>query len=92
MVVEYPFLPSLTLQGHSRLYLAEGVAAVIEVKSNISNQWKEAYDTGTKLKALQRKFGSYLSMGLVFQIIPMFVVIVTPLEGDEGDQQSAHCI
>jgi hypothetical protein len=32
VVLEYPFLPSLTLQGHSRLYLAKGIAAAIEVK------------------------------------------------------------
>jgi hypothetical protein len=74
VVVEYPFLPSLTLQGHGRLYLAEGIAAVIEVKSNISGQWKEACDTGTKLKALQRNFVIGMSMGPVPLDIPYFVV------------------
>jgi len=51
VVVEYPFLDRLTLAGHSRLYLAEGIAAVIEVKSNISSQWGEAVGSGTKLSA-----------------------------------------
>src|SRR4051794_15735815 len=40
VVVEYPFAPNLPLGGpSSRLYLAEGVAAVIEVKSNVADQW-----------------------------------------------------
>jgi hypothetical protein len=89
VVVEYPFLPSLTLQGHSRLYLAEGVAAVIEVKSNIAGEWKEACDTGTKLKALQRNFVIGMSMGPVPPDIPYFVV------GYNGwknmDTVASHC-
>src|SRR5262245_9616236 len=41
IVVEYPFLPSLPLGvgGSPRLYLAEGIVAVIEVKSNVDSQW-----------------------------------------------------
>ena len=74
VVVEYPFLPSLTLAGHSRLYLAEGIAAVIEVKSNISSQWGEAVSIGTKLKTIQRSFPSYMSMGPAPLDIPYFVV------------------
>ena len=43
VVVEYPFSPTLPLGvGPSRLYLAEGVAAVIEVKSDAAGQWNEA--------------------------------------------------
>jgi hypothetical protein len=39
-VVEYPFLPSFLLVGPGpRLYLAAGVAAVIEVKSDLQRQW-----------------------------------------------------
>lgn len=91
VVVEYPFLPSLTLQGHSRrrLYLAEGIAAVIEVKSNISSQWKEACDTGTKLKALQRNFVTGMSMGPVPLDIPYFVVGYTGWQG--MDTVASHC-
>jgi hypothetical protein len=47
VVVEYPFAPSLPIvgAGQSRLYLAESVAAVIEVKSNLAGQWSQAVGT-----------------------------------------------
>jgi hypothetical protein len=64
VVVEYPFLPSLPVVGNqasSRLYLAEGVAAAIEVKLNVASQWSEVVSTATKLAPLQRHFDS--SMG-----------------------------
>ena len=56
IVVEYPFLPSLpsTAGDSPRLYLAEGVAAVIEVKSNLASQWNEVLETAGKLSALNR--------------------------------------
>ena len=58
IVVEYPFFPSLPMrQGSSRLYLAEGVAAVIEVKSNLKNQWCQVEETSKKLRVLRRSFG-----------------------------------
>jgi hypothetical protein len=42
VVIEYPFAPTLpTFAGETRLYLAEGVAAVVEVKSNVAAQWNE---------------------------------------------------
>ena len=56
VVVEFPFLPSLPLfQGGPRLYLAEGVAAVIEVKSNICDQWREVEDTAEKISKVKRR-------------------------------------
>ena len=77
VVIEYPFSPSLpiTNTGETRLYLAESVAAVIEVKSDISNQWNQAVHTAEQLAPLRRKFGS----GLIFgkeptSQIPLFVV------------------
>jgi hypothetical protein len=58
IVVEYPFFPSLPMgEESSRLYLAEGVAAVIEVKSNLKNQWNQVEKTSKKLRALRRSFG-----------------------------------
>jgi hypothetical protein len=40
IVVEHPLLPSLPHPGGKvRMYLAESVAAVIEVKSDLSSQW-----------------------------------------------------
>lgn len=63
VVVEYPFLPSLPAVGNSkvRLYLAEGVAAVIEVKSDLAGQWSEVESTARQLKPLRRNFGDYKS-------------------------------
>jgi hypothetical protein len=76
IVVEYPFLPSLPMAGVStRLYLAEGVAAVIEVKSSIDKQWEEVKRTATAVKRLERKFGATFSMGTRPQSqIPFFAV------------------
>jgi hypothetical protein len=77
VVIEYPILPSLPLPGTNspRFYLAEGIVAVIEVKSNISSQWEEALYSATCLAPLLRDYGygaDYRnSPGLR---IPMFVV------------------
>ena len=60
IVVEYPFLPSIpSSNGDVRLYLVESVAAVIEVKSDISGQWNEAKHTSDQVKTLTRQLGSY---------------------------------
>ncbi len=75
LVVEYPFLPSLPIsERSSRLYLAEGVAAVIEVKSHISTQWEEVQNTVSKVASLRRSFGASLSYGSITQDIPCFAV------------------
>jgi hypothetical protein len=39
------------------LYLAEGVAAAIEVKSDLGKQWSEVKATASKLAKLRRNFG-----------------------------------
>jgi hypothetical protein len=53
VVVENPFAPSLPLTPLSpRLYLAEGVAAIIEVKSDVANQWGEVLATAKTLEPL----------------------------------------
>jgi len=65
IVVEYPFLPSFPLPGlPSRLYLAESVAGVIEVKSNASNQWDQVKDTAEALAPLQHDLGYHLQTGI----------------------------
>lgn len=77
VVIEYPFLPSLpVVEGNSpRLYLAEGVAAVIEVKSNIRDQWNEVVATAKQLSKLQRTFGATISTGnSPKQRIPLYAV------------------
>src|SRR5438874_11970568 len=43
VVVEVPLMPSLPFpgSGNARLYLAEGIAAVIDVKSYVAGQWPD---------------------------------------------------
>lgn len=60
--------------GNTRRYLAESVAAVIEVKSNISVQWQDALRTAKQLAPLRRRFGAAMTMGLgPTDNIPLFV-------------------
>lgn len=63
VVIEYPFLPSLPIAPglESRLYLAEGVAAVIEIKSNLKSQWKQIQKTAKELAKIKRHFGKTYS-------------------------------
>src|SRR5258708_702318 len=67
VVVEHPWVPSLPLIGCDgpRLYLAEGVAAVIEVKSDVADQWQDVVDTSSKLKKLSRRFSGGMRDGYV---------------------------
>ena len=79
VVVEFPFSPTLPSVGGpptTRLYLAEGVAAVIEVKSNAMNQWSEAVRTAALLEPLTRTFSATMSFGSgpPEPKIPLFVV------------------
>ena len=78
VVVEYPIAPTLPSVGGSaptRLYLAEAVAAVIEVKSNVSSQWSEAQRTSDLLSPLRRSYGASMTMGGFppSPTIPLFV-------------------
>lgn len=41
-----------------RLFLAENVAAVIEVKSDLSSQWDEVIATAEKVASIQRRYSS----------------------------------
>jgi hypothetical protein len=61
VVVENPFLPSLPLptSESSRMYLAEGVSAAIEVKSDLGKQWSEVESTSTQLRKLRRYVGPF---------------------------------
>lgn len=78
VVVELPFSPSLPSTGTTtptRLYLAEGVAAVLEIKSNVASQWSEAQRTASLLAPLRRKFQFSFTMGQPpTPYIPLFVV------------------
>jgi len=64
-----------TSETSPRLYLAEGVAAVIEVKSDLSTQWSEVERTVSQLSPLQRKYGDGVSFGSqATRHIPFFAV------------------
>jgi uncharacterized coiled-coil protein SlyX len=55
LVMELPFGPSLPMPaGSHRLYLAESVAAVVEIKSNLSSQWTELEQTVKQVRRLAR--------------------------------------
>lgn len=83
IVVEYPFLPSIPVLGEgSRLYLAEGVAAVIEVKSNLKDQWSQVERTAEQLRPLRRGFGSSSLSAPPF--IPIFAVGYTGWKTSEA--------
>lgn len=59
IIVENGFFPSLPVIGieSTRLFLAEGVAAVIEIKSDLRGQWEEVLSTGQKLREIDRQIG-----------------------------------
>lgn len=65
VVVEYPFGPSIPIVGPGdvRLYLAETVGVVIEVKSNLSTQWNEVVRTAEQLAPLRRAPNSGMTWG-----------------------------
>jgi hypothetical protein len=54
VVIEYPFLPSLHSPGLERLYLAESVAAALEVRSDLRKKWDEVLQTAAAVKRLTR--------------------------------------
>ena len=57
-----------------RLYLAEGVCAVLEIKSNLSNQWSQITESHKKLANLKRKMDPIISLGTISEKIPYIVV------------------
>jgi hypothetical protein len=58
----------------ARLYLAESVCAVIEVKSTLSNQWPKVVESATKLHSLERHGGTVASFTPPPEKIPFFAV------------------
>ena len=72
---QWPSLP--VIMGGSRLYMAEGVAAVVEVKSDVADQWKEVEETARKVKSLSRKYARMISGGKppeALATIPVYAV------------------
>lgn len=94
VVIEYPLIPSLPIVGvdNPRLYLAEGIAAVIEVKSDITKQWGEVLGTASKLAPLRREYdtgsGALIGIGgTVPERIPIFAVGYTGWKDPTAVQQ-----
>ncbi|NOX82898.1 MAG: hypothetical protein GXP06_07910 [Alphaproteobacteria bacterium] len=57
IVLESPFLFSLPAHPEGpRLFFAEGVAAVIEVKSDLTTQWGQVLSKVKKIKSLKRQY------------------------------------
>jgi len=77
VVVEYPFSPTLPSVGtaSTRLYLAESIAAIVEVKSDVASQWGQALQTAAQLAPLRRSFQATFTFGgrPPSARIPMFV-------------------
>jgi hypothetical protein len=90
VVIEHPFAPSLPIVGSAktRLYLAETIAAVIEVKSNVASQWDQALDTARALHLIRRSFGSTMTFGRTLEHIPLFVVGYTGWKTSETVQSN----
>jgi hypothetical protein len=61
IVVEWPFFASFPAPvGTQRLYLAESVAFVMEVKSDLSSKWNEVEESINKLSKLRRRWSGHL--------------------------------
>lgn len=75
LVVELPFFfPSFPIPGGApRLYLAEGVAAAIEVKSDLSAQWDDVMRTTAAIKVLVPKRVRTLLIG---RLLPPTIPVV----------------
>jgi hypothetical protein len=62
IVVEFPFFPSFpTPGGEERLYLAESVAFVIEIKSDLATQWGQVEQAAEKVRRLRRSWTSQMT-------------------------------
>lgn len=74
IIVEAPTLFSLpAILGGPRLFLAEGVAAAIEVKSNLSSQWTQVEAKAQavhKLTVLERKYTPEQKLALAQSLFP----------------------
>jgi hypothetical protein len=69
LVMELPFGPTFPMPGgNHRLYLADSIAAVIEVKSNLVDQWQQVEATLAKVRPLTRDLRQ--SSGLLLEGSP----------------------
>jgi hypothetical protein len=75
ILIESPFVPCFPAGSESRGYLAEGVAAALEVEPNLAAAWEGVLATAGRLAPLRRNFGSFRSAGPApMRRIPFFAV------------------
>ena len=77
IVIEYGnsiSFPLLYAVNTPRLYLAEGVCAVLEVKSDLAGQWSEVLNTQSRLTPLRRSCIDWLSYKKQSDSIPLFAI------------------
>ena len=76
IAIEYGHLPSFPMpKSDERLILAESVAFVIEVKSDLSSQWGEVENTTRSVKRLQRTLNPTMITGTrPSDVIPVVAV------------------
>ena len=86
IAIEYGFVPSFPMPSSTdRLLLAESVAMVIEVKSNLSSQWDQVVSTTKKVKGLNRHLGAIMTIGSgPSEQIPVIAVGYTGYETTKG--------
>lgn len=86
LIVEAPTLFSFpAVIGGPRLYLAEGVAAAIEVKSNLSSQWNKVATKANavkNLKVLERKYSPQEKIALLQHKFPgqLVTTVASPVD------------
>src|SRR5262249_19370325 len=93
VVVEFSFLPTLpAIAGKERLYLAEGVAALVEVKSNLAKEWEDVKRKAVAIKKLRRLFRSpgFTPYGPPPEQIPYFAVGYTGWRNIETVQEKCQ--
>jgi hypothetical protein len=93
VVVEFSFLPTLpAIAGKERLYLAEGVAALVEVKSNLAKEWEDVKRKASVIKSLRRHFRvpGFTPYGPPPEQIPYFAVGYTGWKTIESVQEKCH--
>jgi len=85
IAVEYGIIPSFPMPSTSeRLLLAESVALTIEVKSDLSAQWRQVCETTARIKSLQRHLNPIMTLGTPPASIPCIAVGYTGHSTIEG--------
>lgn len=61
IVAEFPFFPSFpTPAANERMYMAESISFVVEVKSNLESQWNQVESTTERVRCLRRNWRGHI--------------------------------